>query len=58
MAHTFGRRVLTEDEAICAEFGAMAVVERHIQAKQKSLRGQMDEKLLGQVMTRMNKAGK
>lgn len=56
MAHHFERRVLTEEEALCAELGAMAVLERHIKAKQKAVEGKMDEKVLGAVMTRIKKA--
>lgn len=54
MALNAGRRVLTVDEALCAEFGAMAVLDRHIRAKQKVIEGKMDEKLLGQVMQRIH----
>lgn len=53
MAHHNGRKVLTNDEALCAEFGAMAVLDRHIKAKQKSIEGQMDEKLFGHLMNKM-----
>ncbi|KIP17804.1 hypothetical protein KY49_3323 [Burkholderia sp. MSHR3999] len=56
LAHHVGRKVLTTDEALCAEFGAMAVLDRHIRAKQKAIEGQMDEKLLGQVMSRIKRA--
>lgn len=55
MAAHFSRKVLTANEALCAEFGAMAVLDRHIRAKQKSIEGQMDEKLFGQLMTKMKK---
>ncbi|UJB30272.1 hypothetical protein [Chromobacterium sp. Beijing] len=58
MAHYAGRKLLTADEALCAEFGAMAVLDRHIKAKQKSIEGQMDEKLLGQLMNRMKRLNK
>lgn len=58
VAAHFSRKVLTSDEALCAEFGAMAVLDRHIRAKQKSIEGQMDEKLLGQVMTRLKKGAR
>lgn len=58
MAHQVGRKVLTADEALCAEFGAMAVLDRHIKAKQKAIEGQMDEKLLGQLMHRIKRASK
>lgn len=54
VAHRNARRVLTENEAVCAEFGAMAVMEKHVRARQRKLEGQMDEALLGQVMDRMN----
>jgi hypothetical protein len=47
------RRVLTVDEALCAEFGAMAVLERHIRAKQRSIEGRMDAKLLEQIVDRI-----
>ena len=53
MAAHFARKVLTANEALCAEFGAMAVLERHIRAKQKTIEGQMDEKLLGQLVNKM-----
>lgn len=53
MAMQFGRKVLTADEAMCAEFGAMAVLDRHIRAKQRTIEGQMDERLLGQIMNRI-----
>jgi len=56
MAGHFSRRVLTADEALCAEFGAMAVLDRHIRARQKTIEGQMDEKLFGHLMRKMNKA--
>lgn len=56
IAHQFNRRVLTEDEAVCAELGAMAVLDRHIKAKQKSIEGKMDEKVLEAVMQRIKKA--
>jgi hypothetical protein len=55
MAAHFNRKVLTANEALCAEFGAMAVLDRHIRAKQKSIEGQMDEKLFGQLMTKIKK---
>lgn len=58
MAYRFDRRLLTDDEALCAEYGAMAVLDRHIAAKQRNIRGRMDEKLLDQVMLRMQKAQK
>lgn len=58
MAHYVGRKVLTSDEALCAEFGAMAVLDRHIKAKQRAIEGQMDEKLLGQLMHRIKRASK
>ncbi|MFB9160408.1 hypothetical protein [Chromobacterium violaceum] len=58
IAHHVGRKVLTADEALCAEFGAMAVLDRHIKAKQKSIEGQMDEKLLSQLMHRMKRSAK
>ncbi|WP_156952599.1 hypothetical protein [Microvirgula aerodenitrificans] len=58
MAHHFGRKVLTADEALCADFGAMAVLDRHIRAKQKAIEGQMDEKLFGQLMHRMKRSHK
>ncbi|MBN4743703.1 hypothetical protein HUS70_03260 [Pandoraea nosoerga] len=58
MAHHVGRKVLTADEALCAEFGAMAVLDRHIKAKQRAIEGQMDEKLLGQLMHRIKRASK
>ncbi|MEX3904510.1 hypothetical protein [Paraburkholderia sp. BR14312] len=58
IAHQFGRKVLTADEALCAEFGAMAVLDRHIRAKQRSIEGQMDEKLLGQLMHRIKRASR
>lgn len=58
MAHHVGRKVLTADEALCAEFGAMAVLDRHIKAKQKAIEGQMDEKLFGQLMNRMKRLTK
>ncbi|RAA31176.1 hypothetical protein DN523_29110 [Burkholderia multivorans] len=58
MAHHVGRRVLTADEALCAEFGAMAVLDRHIKAKQKAIEGQMDEKLVGQLMHRIKRITK
>ena len=53
MAMQFDRKVLTADEAMCAEFGAMAVLDRHIRSKQRTIEGQMDEKLLGQIMNRI-----
>lgn len=55
MAHHVGRKVLTADEALCAEFGAMAVLDRHIKAKQRSIEGQMDEKLFGHLMNKMKR---
>lgn len=59
MAAGANRRVLTIDEALCAEFGAMAVLERHIRAKQRSIEGRMDAKLLEQIVERIHtKAGK
>lgn len=51
----FERKVLTADEALCAEFGAMAVIDRHIRAKQRAIEGQMDEKLFGQLMNKMKR---
>ena len=51
----FERRMLTADEALCAEFGAMAVLDRHIRAKQKAIEGQMDEKLFGQLMRKVKR---
>ena len=54
MACYFNRRLLTEEEALCAEYGAMAVLDRHITAKQRHIRNQMDETLLDSVMQRMN----
>lgn len=53
MALQFDRRVLTADEAMLAEFGAMAVLDRHIRTKQRTIEGLMDEKLLGQIMARI-----
>lgn len=53
MALQFDRRVLTSDEAKLAEFGAMAVLDRHIRSKQRTIESLMDEKLLGQVMARI-----
>jgi hypothetical protein len=53
MAMQFDRRVLTSDEAMLAEFGAMAVLDRHIRSKQRSIESLMDEKLLSQVMARI-----
>ena len=53
MAMQFDRKVLTADEAMCAEFGAMAVLDRHIRSKQRTIEGQMDEKLLSQIMNRI-----
>lgn len=58
MAAHFARKVLTSDEALCAEFGAMAVIDRHIRAKQKAIEGQMDEKLFGTLMTKMKKGAR
>lgn len=58
MAHHVNRRVLTSDEALCAEFGAMAVLDRHIKAKQKAIEGKMDEKLIGQLMHRIKRIAK
>jgi hypothetical protein len=53
MAMHFERRVLTADEAVLAEFGAMAVLDRHIRSKQRTIEGLMDEKLLSQIMRRI-----
>lgn len=58
MAHHVGRKVLTANEALCAEFGAMAVLDRHIKAKQKSIENQMDEKLFGHLMSKMQRNAK
>ncbi|WP_175992341.1 hypothetical protein [Burkholderia vietnamiensis] len=55
MALHFERRVLTADEAVLAEFGAMAVLDRHIRSKQRTIEGLMDEKLLSQIMARIQK---
>ncbi|MBE5527720.1 hypothetical protein A9J41_09380 [Laribacter hongkongensis] len=55
MAHHLGRKVLTADEALCAEFGAMAVLDRHIKAKQRSIEGRMDEKLFGHLVNKIKK---
>ncbi|ENG0235589.1 hypothetical protein [Burkholderia multivorans] len=57
IAAHFGRKVLTADEALCAELGAMTVIDRHIKAKQRAIEGQMDEKLLGQIIRRIKKNG-
>lgn len=56
-AHHFDRKLLTADEALCAEFGAMAVLDRHIKAKQKHIEGQMDEKLFGHLMNKIKRSG-
>ncbi|CAB3764225.1 hypothetical protein [Paraburkholderia humisilvae] len=48
------RRVLTIDEAVCAEFGAMAVLESHLRARKRSLEGRMDGKLLEQIVERIH----
>lgn len=53
MAMNFDRRVLTAEEAMLAEFGAMAVLDRHIRSKQRTIEGLMDEKLLSQIMARI-----
>lgn len=55
MAHQAGRKVLTADEALCAEFGAMAVLDRHIKARQRTIEGQMDEKLFGHLVNKMKR---
>jgi len=53
MALHFDRRVLTSSEAMLAEFGAMAMLDRHIRSKQRTIESLMDEKLLEQVMARI-----
>lgn len=58
MAMHLSRRVLTVDEALCAELGAMAVLDRHIKAKSRAIEGQMDEKLLGQLLHRIKRNAK
>ncbi|PVX80020.1 hypothetical protein [Paraburkholderia unamae] len=58
MALHFDRRVLTVDEALCAELGAMAVLDRHIKAKSRAIEGQMDEKVLGQLLHRIRRNAK
>ncbi|MBX9267689.1 hypothetical protein [Chromobacterium violaceum] len=58
MAQQAGRKVLTTDEALCAEFGAMAVLDRHIKAKQKAIEGQMDEKLFGHLMGKIRRSAR
>ncbi|HZZ06873.1 hypothetical protein [Paraburkholderia sp.] len=55
MAMHMGRRVLTVDEALCAELGAMAVIDRHLKARSRAIEGQMDEKLLSQLMNRIKR---
>lgn len=54
----FSRKLLTADEALCAEFGAMAVLDRHFRAKQREIEGQMDEKLLEQLLRRLKKSAR
>lgn len=58
MAMHLNRRVLTVDEALCAELGAMSVLDRHIKAKSRAIEGQMDEKLLGQLLHRIKRNAK
>ncbi|WP_186018584.1 hypothetical protein [Burkholderia gladioli] len=58
MANHVDRRVLTADEALCAEFGAMAVLDRHIKAKQRAIEGKMDEKLVGSLVHRLKRNAK
>lgn len=55
MAQQYQRKVLTADEALCAEFGAMAVLDRHIKARSKMIESQMDEKLFGHLMEKMKR---
>lgn len=53
------RRVLTIDEALCAEFGAMAALELHIKQKKSSIESLMDAPLLAKIIERMQgRAGK
>jgi len=55
MAAQFSRKVLTSEEVLCAEFGAMEVLRRHLASKSKALEGQMDEKLFGQIANRIKR---
>ncbi len=57
IATRFDRKVLTSNEALCAELGAMTVIDRHIKAKQRAIEGKMDEQLFGQLLGRIKKNG-
>lgn len=58
VAHRNGRRVLTEDEALCAEFGAMALVAQQARAQQKRIEGQMDEALVSNILQRVKQVNR
>lgn len=55
LAAQFARKVLTAEEVLCAEFGAMEVLRHHLTAKSKAIEGQMDEKLFGQIAERIKR---
>lgn len=55
-AALMGRKVVTQEEAVCAEFGALALVQQQAASRQKLIRAQMDDVLAGQLLGRMKQA--
>jgi len=53
MALDFDHRVLTSREAMLAEFGAMAMLDRRARSRQRTIESLTDEKLHEQVMARI-----
>lgn len=53
IAERLGFKALTTQEALCAEYGAQAVMERHARTRQKKIEAQMDETLLSQLLHKM-----
>lgn len=56
MAALMGRKTVTHDEAICAEFGALALLQQQASSRQKLIRSQMDDVLAGQILNRMKRS--
>lgn len=54
-AASLGRRVLTIDEALLAEYGAQALMSMQAKARQKQIEGQMDETLFKSIMGRVKR---
>lgn len=54
-AASLGRRVLTLDEALLAEYGAQALMAQQARARQKQIEGRMDDALLASLMGRIKR---